>query len=337
MRIVVDVMGGDRPPGELIRGAVAASDRHGFDLALVGPPDPLRAALADASLHENERLRILPASQVIGMEERPVQAVRAKRDASLLVGLAAVRDGDAQAFVSPGNTGAIVAGSLFTLGRLKAIPRPGLAAILPTTEGAEFVLIDVGATVDSTPEQLLHFGLMGATFAQSVLGIDDPLVALLSNGSERGKGNRTVLRAAELLERAPFRFLGNVEGHHLLTDRPADVVVSDGFVGNVLLKGIEGGVTATTASLRVAIRSALRCQLGAALMRPAFRQLRQALGYQRRGGAPLLGVQGTVVIAHGRSDAEAIAGAIDIARRAVTGRVVQQLATGLDGWRADGR
>jgi len=336
MRIVLDVMGGDRPPGDLVHGGVHAARRHGLQLLLAGAPDVIREALEACAASEDAAITILPASQVVTMDERPVRAVRTKRNASLVVALEAIRDGKADAFVSPGNTGAIVAGALFTLGRLPSIPRPGLAAILPSTGGREFTVIDVGATVDCTPEHLLHFALMGATHAQAVLGIDDPSVALLSNGTERGKGNRTVTRATDLLERAPFRFVGNVEAHHLLTDRPADVVVSDGFAGNILLKAIEGGVMATTTLLRSAIARQLRCKIGAALMRPAFDTLRRALGYQQRGGAPLLGVRGTVVIAHGRSDATAIAGAIDMARRAVNGRVIERLGAGLDGWCVDG-
>jgi glycerol-3-phosphate acyltransferase PlsX len=336
MRIVLDVMGGDRPPGELVRGAVDGARRHGLELLLTGPPDTIRPALAAASVDEGSAVTILPATQVVTMDERPVRAVRAKRDSSLMVALDALRDGRADAFVSPGSTGAIVVGSLFVLGRQASIPRPGLAALLPTTAGGEFTLIDAGATVDCTPEQLQSFALMGATHAQAILGIDDPTVALLSNGTERGKGNRTVTRAAELLDEAPFRFVGNVEAHHLLTERPADVVVSDGFTGNVLLKAIEGGVLATTSLLRHAIRGRLRCVLGAALMRPAFAELRRVLGYQRRGGASLLGVNGTVIIAHGRSDGAAIAGAIDIARRAVEGRVTARLSAGIGGWQVDG-
>ncbi|UCF10509.1 MAG: phosphate acyltransferase, partial [Candidatus Bipolaricaulota bacterium] len=172
--------------------------------------------------------------------------------------------------------------------------------------------------------------------ARAVLGVQDPTVAVLSIGEERGKGNRLVARATTLLDDAPFRFVGNVEGHQLLLERPADVVVTDGFAGNVLVKGIEGGVHATTALLRASISERLRHKLGALLLRTAFSRLRSALGYQARGGAPLLGVGGNVVIAHGRSDATAIAGAIDMAQRAVGGGVVEQLMCGLDGWQGDG-
>jgi len=336
MRIVLDVMGGDRPPVELVSGGVDAARRGGFEVRFVGAPDVIREALAACSAREGERFSVLAASQVVRMDERPVRAVRSKRDSSVIKGLEAVRQGDADAFVSPGNTGAIVAGALFTLGRLPSIPRPALAAVLPSVSGREFVIVDVGATVDCTPTHLLHNALMGATYADALLGIEDPTIGILSVGSERGKGDRLVVRAAALLDKAPFRFVGNVEGHHLLTDRPVDVVVTDGFSGNVFLKAIEGGVTAVTALLRSSISSRVRLKLGAALLRPAFHKLRQSLDYQRRGGAALLGVQGTVIIAHGRSDSAAIVGAIDIARRAVNGKILGRLTRGLDGWEHHG-
>ncbi|UCF09726.1 MAG: phosphate acyltransferase PlsX, partial [Candidatus Bipolaricaulota bacterium] len=270
MRIVLDVMGGDRPPIDLIQGGVHAARRHDLEILFVGDPEVIGSALATFDARDSSRFTILAADQVITMDERPVQAVRAKRGSSMIVGLEALRDGRADAFVSPGNTGAIVAGSLFTLGRLRAIPRPGLAAILPSLVEREFTLIDVGATVDCTPEHLLHFALMGATHARAVLGVQDPTVAVLSIGEERGKGNRLVARATTLLDDAPFRFVGNVEGHQLLLERPADVVVTDGFTGNVLVKGIEGGVHATTALLRASISERLRHKLGALLLRTAF-------------------------------------------------------------------
>ncbi len=337
MRILLDVMGGDRPPRELVKGGIAAGRRLGLDLIFSGDPTVIRRALAGVHERESERFTILPATQTIEMNEPPVQAVRAKRDSSLVNGLSALKRGEADAFVSPGNTGAVVAGAILLVGRIPGILRPAIATSLPTLSGGEILVLDVGANVDSSPKHLVHFALMGATYARDVGGIPRPAVGLLSNGTEPVKGNRVNRRAFELLSQGPLRFVGNVEAHTLLAERPADVVVCDGFVGNVLLKAIEGGVLATSSLLKQGIASGgLRTRLGGLLLSPTFSLLRERLAYEQYGGAPLLGVNEVVVIAHGRSDAEAIGGAVEAAKRAAEARLTHRLAEGIQGGQSDG-
>jgi len=329
MRIVLDVMGGDLPPHELVAGGVAAARRRKFDLVLAGSQDVIQEALKAQNAKPGVPYEILPCSQVVGMDDAPVRSVREKRDSSLVRGLQYVKDGQADAFVSPGNTGAIVAGALLTLGRIPGIPRPGLLATLPTLTGKDIYVLDVGATSDCTPQQLLSFAQMGTTYVQETLGISEPTTALLNIGAERGKGNRLISEAYTLLESDGLAFRGNVEAHHVLIDRPADVIVCDGFVGNIFLKSIEGGVTAVTALLKDSIRGRTLAMLGALLMKGTFARVRRTLSYQQRGGAPLLGVNGTVVIGHGRSDAKAIQSAIDVACREVSARLTDKFREGV--------
>ena len=328
MRILLDVMGGDLPPEELVKGGIAAGCLHRMDLTFVGDPAAIRSALARHGERDDGRFSILPASEVVAMDDHPVVAVRSKRDSSLIKGLLALRDRSGDAFVSPGNTGAVVVGSIFTLGRIHGIPRPGIAVSLPSVPGPESLLIDAGANADCTPPHLVGFARMGATYAREVMGIPAPRIALLSNGVEAEKGNRLLHRARDLLAAEPS-FIGNVEGHAVLSRRPADVVVCDGFVGNVFLKATEGGIGAVTGLLKGFAGERYRTRLGGLLLKPAFSRLRERLSYKRRGGAPLLGVDGVVVIAHGRSDAEAIGTAIDAARRAVEARVNERLREGV--------
>ncbi|RLE41318.1 phosphate acyltransferase PlsX [Candidatus Acetothermia bacterium] len=333
MRILVDVMSGDLPPEELVRGGVTAGREAGIEIGFVGTPDVIRTALSQVHEREGGRFFIVPASQVIRMDDPPVRAVREKRDSSLIKGLTSLKHGEGDAFVTPGNTGAAVAGAIFTLGRIHGVPRPGIAATLPTLSDREILIIDVGATVDCAPPHLLHFGLMGGSYARDVMGISTPRIGLLNIGVEKTKGNKLTQRTFSLLEGSPLPFVGNVEGHDLLTDPGVDVVVCDGFVGNVFLKALEGGINAVTSFLRNGIRSGgPREKLGGLLLQPVFAALRERLSYERHGGAPLLGVNGVVVIGHGRSDAAAIAGAINAARRAVAARLNERIAQGMKGW-----
>jgi glycerol-3-phosphate acyltransferase PlsX len=270
------------------------------------------------------------------MDEAPVRVVRDKRDSSLVQGLNLLKQGGVDAFVSPGNTGAIVVGSIFILGRLSGILRPGMAVLIPTIPGREMIVIDVGANADCRPAYLEHFALMGVSYARNVMRIPDPRVGLLNIGEEKNKGNMLNRRVYDLLEQGPLRFVGNVEGHHMLIERPVDVVVCDGFIGNILVKALEGGAGMVSGLLKGMISRSLRAKLGARLLRPIFSNLRERTSYQQFGGAPLLGVNGVVVIAHGRSDALAIQGAIDIARRAVEADLNGQIERGIDEWGKDG-
>lgn len=336
MRILLDVMGGDLSPSELVKGGIIAGRRHGLNILFAGEEELIRTTLARHHERENERFSILPATQTIGMDEPPVQAVRGKRDASLIKGLIALRDGAAEAFISPGNTGAVVVGSIFTLGRIPGILRPGILAAIPTVPGREILVIDVGANIDCASEHLVHFALMGATYAREVLGIPSPKIGLLNIGTEKNKGSKVNYRAFEILESGPLPFAGNVEGHRLLTERPVDVVVCDGFVGNVFLKALEEGSAVVTGLLKGLIRKSVRANLGAFLLRPAFFAMRERISSRHLGGAPLLGVNGVVVIAHGRSDAEAIEGAIAVACRAVEANLNERLKQGISGWSHNG-
>ncbi|MBU1048833.1 phosphate acyltransferase PlsX [Candidatus Bipolaricaulota bacterium] len=326
MRILLDVMGGDHHPEELVKGGIAIGKHRKIDIVFAGDPQLIDSALKKYGQTAGHSFHILPCSEVIQMDDSPVRAVREKGDSSIIRGLQELSAGNVDAFVSPGNTGAVVAGSLFTLGRIKGIPRPGIMTALPTLSGQDTFLIDVGATSDCHAEHLVHFAQMGITYAREVVGIAAPTVGLLNIGGEQGKGNRLITRAYELLKATDLRFIGNVEAHQIINDRPADVVVADGFVGNICLKTIEGSVSAVTGILKKSIRESVVTQLGALLMKRAFGDLRSAVSYQKRGGAPLLGVNGIVVIAHGRSDAEAIGSAVDVARREVEANLADKLA-----------
>jgi len=299
-------------------------------------PQVISAALQAEHADDERRFEILPCTEVIRMEDAPVKAIRGKKDSSLVSGLETLKRGEVDAFVSPGNTGAIVAGGVFILGRGSAIPRPGLLAALPTVPGQDLYVIDVGANSDSTPEQLLHFALMGATYSRDVVGIESPRIGLLNIGSEEGKGNKLIGKTYELLSESPLPFVGNVESHRVLVDRPVDVLVCDGFVGNIFLKSIEGGVAAVAQLLSRTIRGRVIAMLGALLMSGSIAQVRGTMSYRRRGGAPLLGVNGVVVIAHGRSDAVAIESALDAARQQVHSDLLSRFSEGIGGWKRDG-
>lgn len=326
MRILLDVMGGDHPPEELVKGGIRTGRLRNLEIVFAGDAHRIEAALKDSGETPGKAYHVLSCSQVIQMDESPVKAVREKSDSSLIRGLKELKTGEVDAFVSPGNTGAVVAGSLFTLGRISGIPRPGILAPLPTVEGKDIFLIDSGATSDCHAEHLLHFAKMGSTYATEVSGIKNPTVGLLNIGGEQGKGNRLITKAYDLLDSSDLHFAGNVEAHQLIKNRPADVIVTDGFMGNICLKAIEGSVSAVTSLLRQSIRKSVIAKVGALLMRRAFGSLRSAVSYQKRGGAPLLGVNGIVVIAHGRSDAETIGSAIDVARREVEANLTQKLS-----------
>jgi len=309
MRILLDVMGGDHHPSELVKGGIAISRLRNIEIVFAGDPQLIGSALAESGETAGHAFHILPCTQVIEMDDSPVKAVREKSDSSLIRGLQELKAGSVDAFVSPGNTGAVVAGSLFTLGRIKGIPRPGILTSLPTLEGQDTFLLDVGATSDCHAEHLVHFAQMGITYAREVIGIASPTVGLLNIGGEQGKGNRLMTKTYELLEATDLRFVGNVEAHQI-----------------IIRKSIEGSVSAVTGILRKSIRESIIAKLGALLMKRAFGTLRSAVSYQKRGGAPLLGVNGIVVIAHGRSDAETIGSAIDVARREVEANLTEKIS-----------
>ena len=312
IRIAVDALGGDRAPGEIVAGALAAA-ADGIEPVLVGP----------AGL-ETGGLELLEAADTIGMHEKPAEAVRAKPDASLVVANRAVADGRADAVVSAGNTGAMLAAGLLHLRRLPGVQRPAIAVPIPTERGPS-VLLDAGANADARAEHLVQFGHMGALFAADVLGVDTPEVRLLSIGEEPEKGNALTLEAHALLAASDLHFKGNAESRDLLAGA-ADVVVCDGFTCNVALKLLEGTIRTLLDSLRDEIAATPRGKLGGLLIRPAARRLRTRLDPDTYGGAYLLGLRGLSVIAHGNSSRDAIANAVRLAARGVERDVVGSLA-----------
>jgi glycerol-3-phosphate acyltransferase PlsX len=311
--IAVDALGGDRAPVEVIAGARAAA-AEGIDVVLYGP----------AGL-DTEGLRLVEAPDRIEMAEKPAEAVRAKPDSSLVAAVRAVAAGEADAVISAGNTGAMLAAGLLHLRRLPGVLRPAIAVPIPLRDGVS-VLIDAGANADSRPEHLVQFASMGAIFAEEILGRPNATVRLLSIGEEPEKGDQLTLEAHELLREAPnVNFEGNAEGRDLLRGA-ADVVVTGGFTGNLALKLMEGTIAELLDALRTEIASTPTGKLGGLLIRPAARRLRARLDPDTYGGAYLLGLKGLAVIAHGNSGRRAVANAIRLAARGVEHRVVERLA-----------
>jgi phosphate acyltransferase len=317
VRVAVDALGGDRGPEEIVAGALAAA-----------APDLEPVVYGRPGL-DTHGLPLVEAGEAIGMDESPVEAVRAKPGSSLVRAVRAVADGDAQAVVSAGSTGAMLAASLLHLRRLPGVLRPGIAVVLPARRGPS-VLIDAGANADARPEHLLQFAHMGALFSEEMLGVAEPEVRLLSIGEEAEKGSQLVLEAHELLRESGLRFAGNTESRWLL-EGEADVVVTDGFTGNVALKALEGTILTILGSLRSELGSSVRGKLGGLLIRPAASRVRIRLDPETYGGAYLLGLRGLVVIAHGSSSRVAIANAIALAARGVEHDVVARLGERLSG------
>ncbi len=314
-RVAVDAMGGDRGPSEIVAGALAASD------------DTVTPILFGPAALETHGLELHDAPDVIAMHDKPTDAVRAKPDSSLVSAVRAVAEGEADAVVSAGNTGAMLAAGLLELRRLPGVLRPAIAVPIPAERGPS-VLVDAGANADARPEHLLQFATMGAVFAEEILGVRNPEVRLLSIGEEPEKGNQLTLDAHELLAASDLNFAGNTEGRDLLAG-VADVVVTDGFTGNVALKTIEGTIRTLLEGLRAEITATPRGKLGGLLIRPASRRLRHRLDPDTYGGAYLLGLRGLAVIAHGNSSRTAIENAIRLAARGVEHDVVGRLAARL--------
>lgn len=326
MRIVVDAMGGDYAPGEIVSGAVQAARDFGDEIILVGREAEVKAALAANGSLPN--IRVVHASQVIDMDEHPANAVKNKPDSSMVVGIKLVKDGQADAFVSMGNTGGALAAALFGLGRIKGIQRPALAALFPIKDGWA-VMLDMGANADVRPEWLVQFGMMGGVYAQKVLGIARPRVGLVSNGEEETKGNQLTQEAHALFKASPLNFVGNVEGKDVILGHAADVVVTDGFTGNVILKFAEAIARMMRDVIREEIKRDPLSAVGGLMARRAFDRVAARLDDSEHGGAPLLGVNGVVIIGHGRAKAYAVRNAIRTARQAVESGVISEIAAGV--------
>jgi glycerol-3-phosphate acyltransferase PlsX len=326
MRIVLDAMGGDHAPQLTVEGGVRAAREYGVEVAMVGNQEVLETELAK---HDTSGLSlpVIHASQVLEMEDDPASAAKSKKDSSMVVGMDMVKRGEADAFYSAGNSGGVMAVALFRLGRIPGAKRPALSAAYPTTRGYSVVL-DAGANTDCRPEWLLQFGIMGGAYAESVLGIKEPSVGIVSNGEEEGKGSILVKEAYALLKASRLNFIGNVEGKDIPMGL-ADVVVTDGLTGNVIIKLSEGVSKFLFGIVRDEIKSSPLTTLGGILARPAFTSMKKVLDYSEVGGVPLLGVNGVVMVGHGRSNAKAIKNGIGAAKRAVEGGMLEGIRAGL--------
>jgi len=317
--VALDAMGGDKAPEEIVAGAHRAVEELGVAVALVGQPDVLAPLAGD--------LEVIPASEVIPMSADPGSSVRKMKDSSLVRAAEAVRDGKASAMVSAGNTGATMGSALLRMGRIKGVKRPAIATPIPVPGSTPTVLLDAGANAECTAELLVQFAQMGSVYAHHRFGLDRPRIGLLSIGEEEGKGSTDVLEAYALLRETPG-FVGNVEGRDIPSGN-LDVVVTDGFTGNVVLKTMEGTATFLMGEVRSAVRGTFVGRLGGLLVRPSLRRMRRRIDPEVYGGAVLLGVRGLAVIGHGNSSAEGVANAVRVAARGIRGRLVEQFGTAL--------
>lgn len=322
-------MGTDVAPLPEVEGAICAAREGLADVLLVGPEDILKRELNRKGAR-NLAIEVVHASETVTMEDEAAKAFRRKRDSSMRVAARLVRDGKADGWVSAGNTGAVMTTAKISLGALEGVDRPALAQVFPTSKGRAAVLLDVGANVDCKAHHLEQFAIMGEIYYRVIFGEERPRVGLLSIGSEDHKGNDLTREAFQLLKALPLHFVGNVEGRDLYNGK-VDVIVCDGFIGNVALKISEGLVEATASLLRASLSSTLTSKVGYVLSRKAFRNFRKRVDYSEYGGAPLLGVRGVCLIAHGGSNANAIKNAIRVAADFVNGRVNEKIEKELAG------
>ncbi len=317
MKIAVDAMGGDYAPQAIVEGAVQAAKvaKGRYGIVLVGDQSKIEQELSMLGAKGMAGIEIVHASEVIEMHDSPTEAIKQKKDASMIVATRLQKSGEVQAVVSAGNTGAFMATSLLSLGRLKGVNRPGLGSFIPNEKGMS-VVIDVGANSECKPLNLLQFGIMGSLYVRYIFDTQNPRVGLLSNGEEETKGNNLTRDAHQLLKKSHLNFIGNVEGRDILKGT-AEVIVCDGFVGNIVLKFAESIVGMLKNTIKKSIGKNVLSNLGAVLMRPAFRQLSKLMDYQEYGGVPLLGVNGVCIVCHGSSSPKAIRNAIREAEKMV--------------------
>ena len=329
-RIAIDAMGGDNAPAEIVAGAIRAQEELDVEVLLVGDPQAIEACLKQH--HSSSRhVEIVPADDVIAMDEEPLGALKRKPKASINVAMDLVKKRNAQAVVSAGHSGAAMAASLLRLGRLPGIDRPAIGAVFPSMmAGKSVIVVDVGANVDCRPKYLDQFAVMGAVYSQYVLGIPDPQVGLINIGEEPSKGNDLAIRTHQLLENNPrISFIGNAEGRDVLSGR-FDVIVCDGFVGNVLLKYTEAVGEAMLQTLQEELSQGLRGQLGSSLLKSNIKRVRQRIDHTEHGGGLLLGVDGICIISHGSAQAPSIFNAIRLAKDAVDNRVLDRIQSNID-------
>jgi len=321
MRIVVDAMGGDNAPEEIVKGCILARDEYNINIILSGREEEIKKIL-DKNTLSNKNIDILDAEEVITNEDKPVLALRRKKNSSLVKALNAVKNNEADAIVSAGSTGALLSGGLLIIGRIEGIERPALATLLPTMNGRFSMLIDSGANVDSKPEFLYDFAIMGNIYMQKVMGINSPQIALANIGSEKGKGNKLTVETYELLQNSilPLNFIGNIEAREILQGK-ADIIVCDGFVGNIILKSLEGTVSEVMAGIKQELNSSIITKIGGMLIKSSLRNFKKKFDYKEIGGAPLLGVKAPVIKAHGSSNDIAIKNAIRQAKVIYEGNI----------------
>lgn len=312
MKLAVDAMGGDNAPKEIVLGAMKAVEKYNdIHIVLVGDEKKIREHLTN-----EDRIEILHTEEMILGTDEPVRAVRRKKTASMVLAAQQVADGHADACISAGNTGALMAAGLFVVGRIEGIERPALAPTLPTVGGEGFLLLDVGANADAKPEHLVQYAIMGSIYSEKARGLSNPRVGLLNIGTEEKKGNELVRNTFELLKDADINFIGNVESRDLL-EGAADVVIADGFTGNMVLKTIEGTAMSVFKMLKTALTSSLKSKMAAAVLKPDLAVLKNKMDYTEYGGAGLFGLKAPVIKAHGSSDANAVFNSIRQAREMV--------------------
>jgi glycerol-3-phosphate acyltransferase PlsX len=322
--IAVDAMGSDRAPKPEIEGALHAARQYSVKVLLVGPEEQLKRELAAHPAAHNVAVEVVNATEVISMRDKAGHAVRAKKDSSMHVGLKLVRDKVADGFVTAGNTGAAMGVAKLVLRALPGVDRPALAAVFPTSAGKPAILVDVGANVDCKPQNLAQFAVMGEIYCRAIFGVRKPTVGLLSIGEEEMKGNDLTRQTYALIKDLPLNFLGNVEGRDLYNGR-VDVIVCDGFVGNVALKISEGLSAAVRFLLKESLKSTITSQVGALLSRKAFVDFQKRIDDSEYGGAPLLGLKGVAIVGHGSSNANAVKNAIRVAKQFAESGVNERL------------
>lgn len=322
MKLAIDAMGGDHAPEQIVKGAVKAVQHfNDIEVVLIGDENKITPFLSE----KNPKISIIHTEEVITGEDEPVRAVRRKKNASMVLMAQEVAEGRAEACISAGNTGALMAAGLFVVGRIKGIERPALAPTLPTIDGTGFLLLDVGANADAKPEHLLQNAYMGSIYSEKVRGIQNPRVGLLNIGTEEKKGNELTKKAFELMKDADINFVGNVEARDLLSG-VADVVVTDGFTGNMVLKSIEGTALSMFKMLKSVLMGSMKSKLAAAVLKPDLKGLQKKLDYSEHGGACLFGLKSPVIKAHGSSDQQAIFHAIRQARDMAMNQVSEKIA-----------
>ena len=328
MKIFVDAMGGDFAPQAPVEGAIEALRRYPeIEVVLAGAIPEIEKYLVDCD-DVRSRIELVDAPEVITNEESPVMGVRRKTNSATVKGMLALRDKAVDGFVSAGSTGAVLAGGMFRLGRIPGIERPALAPMLPNGKGY-VLLIDCGANVDCKPEYLIQFGMMGTAYMQGVMGVKNPRVGLVNIGAEAEKGNALVKETYPLMEQAPYNFVGNVEARDVMSDT-ADVLVADGFAGNLILKNTEGVAMALLKIIKSEMMADTRGKIAGLIGKPAFKRVKKLMDYTEVGGAPLLGVQGAVVKAHGSSNAHAFSCAIGQLVKMIDGKVVSIIEKGVE-------